>query len=174
MSGLIHDKNFMRNHKFILASLFNCTFKDMHRISFLAAVSLLLLMSCQPSSNASSTEEEVSYETATDSLAAIPPQTYDVVPELVGKWKIISKKVGDIPLTDTDLGTATITITKENKLIRETPDLDPQLLNFTYAEGMIITEQEGEQQITKLTPDSLILSSSIDGILQTDTYIRIE
>lgn len=146
----------------------------MYRLLLSTLTFLLLLASCQQSGGSTSQEEEVPYETPTDSLAAIPPQTYEVVPELVGRWKIVSKRVGDIPLTDTDLGTATITITKENKLIRETPELDPQLLNFTYAEGMIITEQEGEQQIIKLTQDTLVLSSSIDGILQTDTYIRME
>ncbi len=146
----------------------------MFRFTVILFSVLVICVGCTDISNESSESEEESFETVTDSLAAIPPQEYEVVPELIGKWKIVSKQVGDIPLNDSDLGTATIAITKENKLIRETPELDPQLLHFTYAEGMIITEQEGEQQIVKLTEDSLVLLSFIDGISQTDTYIRIE
>lgn len=149
-----------------------------HFLRILISLSIsLILFSCEEESQSSEAQKVVEGEyteadTTTSSIDLATDQETGQ-PQIYGRWKIISKYVGELILSEADLGEATTEFTTGGEMIRSTPDLGSQATSYTLEADKIKSIQEGEFNIIRLTVDTLILTQVVDQEVIKETYTRI-
>lgn len=103
---------------------------------------------------------------------AIRSLTRNSIPsELLGTWQNVEIKVGEMRITNKEMELQTREFRVDSMHIR-IPGNTPQAIPYGYNDGKIISEQEGEETIEKLTRDTLIVSRMVDGSKAKYIFVR--
>ena len=144
------------------------------RLSFFVCCLLACgMIACGEQGDHGSVTEE-NAEEMRDSVGTVIPLSIEVTaPELIGKWKLVNQRVGDMFISPSEIDEPVREFMADGKMILSTNTSGPQVIEYTYLKGVISTLQEGDQKVALLSADSLILTETVDGVEAEYTFSKV-
>lgn len=131
---------------------------------------LLFLICFFPSCSSDSQSESEAVEAALlDSIAAsevieAPLSIELTAPELLGKWKLASQRVGELFISPSEIDEPVREFKANGEMVLTSNTSEPHTITYTYLDGVVSTLQEGDQLVSYLSADSLVLTETVDGV----------
>lgn len=137
---------------------------------YLLFFTLLLSISLFPSCSSDSQSESDAADAALlDSIAEseateVPLSIELTAPELLGKWKLASQRVGELFISPSEIDEPVREFKANGEMVLTSNTSEPHTITYTYLNGVVSTLQEGDQLVSYLSADSLILTETVDGV----------
>lgn len=142
-------------------------------ILVLALLTFLFVACGGDEGNTGDAEGEYAAELSDSTGAAIPLSIESTAPELIGKWKLVNQRVGDLFISPSEIDEPVREFTADGKMRLSTNSSSPQTIQYTYLDGVISTLQEGDQYVSFLSADSLVLTETVDGVEAEYIFAKI-
>ena len=124
-------------------------------------------------SESTTSEEEVGMDSVEVAVPSEPMAIELTAPELLGKWQLVNQRVGELFISPAEIDNPVREFTADGQMILTTNASDPHTVSYTYLDGVISTLQEGDQLVSFLSADSLVLTETVDGVEAEYVYRKV-